>query len=82
MMNTANLIKTMKGAINKTTIVAALRATNNMPNMLGHPYTCNGQQLAGEPAICNAYERVWQYNNGNFTAASPYIRLPAMNAAS
>ncbi len=41
-------------------ILAAFRDGTDNTNFLGHPYTCDGEQLAGATAICNAYQHMLQ----------------------
>jgi branched-chain amino acid transport system substrate-binding protein len=36
---------------------------------MGHPYTCDGKQLAGATAICNAYEQIRVVKNNAPTVA-------------
>jgi branched-chain amino acid transport system substrate-binding protein len=42
------------------TILSAFRDGTDHPNFMGHPYTCDGKQLAGATAICNAYQHMLQ----------------------
>jgi len=45
-------------------ILAAFREGSDKHNFLGHPYTCDGEQLDGASAICNAYQQIRQIEDG------------------
>ena len=66
--------------MNTKGILAAIRKSPNNTNFLGHPYTCNGKQLSGQPAICNAFEQIRQVSGtninpvGNFISAASFYR--------
>lgn len=53
MMNLYGLL-TELGAdnISSASILAAVQATDGQPSFWGHPYTCDGQQVPGLPALC------------------------------
>jgi branched-chain amino acid transport system substrate-binding protein len=53
------------------TILAAFKAGANHPNFMARPYTCDGKQLQGTPAVCAATVRIYKIHNGNLVAASP-----------
>lgn len=65
-MNLYNIVKKIQGDITPQAIIDALKATNNEPGFMSHPYTCNGQQIPNLPAVCNANERILQYKGGKF----------------
>ncbi len=46
---------------------AAFKTGSNHPNFLSHPYTCDGKQMTGAPAICNDYYLMNQVKNGQVT---------------
>jgi branched-chain amino acid transport system substrate-binding protein len=48
-------------------ILAAFKTGANHPNFLAHPYTCNGKQLPGNTAVCNAYQRIKQVQGTKIT---------------
>ena len=52
-------------------ILAALRTGSNHPNFMGHPYTCDGKQLAGATAVCNAYQQIRQVQGTKIVVADP-----------
>lgn len=55
---------------NTTQILSAFRVGSNHPNFMARPYTCDGKQLRGGPAICNATVRIYKIHNGKMVAAS------------
>ena len=66
-MNVQQTLSTISGTPTTKAILAAFKAGGNHPNFLSHPYTCNGQQMKGAPAICNDYYLMNQINNGQLT---------------
>lgn len=51
-------------------ILAAFRTGKAEHNFMGHDYTCDGKQLAGASAICNAFEQIRQVKGSSVTVAS------------
>jgi branched-chain amino acid transport system substrate-binding protein len=43
---------------------------------MGHPYLCDGKQLAGAPAICNSYEQIRQVQGTSIVVASKDFVTP------
>jgi branched-chain amino acid transport system substrate-binding protein len=66
-MNVRSALDTIKGTITTAKILAAFKTGSNHPNFLSHPYTCNGKQMAGGPAICNDYYLQDKVVNGAVT---------------
>lgn len=58
------IMKKIPGEITPNAIMTALQATSDEPNFMAHPYTCNGSQVPGLPAICNANERILKVESG------------------
>jgi branched-chain amino acid transport system substrate-binding protein len=52
-------------------ILAAFKTGTETANFMGHPYLCDGKQLAGATSICNAYEQVRQVQGDKIVVASP-----------
>jgi branched-chain amino acid transport system substrate-binding protein len=48
-------------------LTTALRTTRDHPNVMAHPFTCDGKQIANFPAVCNTAVRLLQWKNGAFT---------------
>jgi branched-chain amino acid transport system substrate-binding protein len=51
-------------------ILAAFKDGQSHPNFLAHDYTCDGKQLAGNTAICNAYQKIKQVKSGKVTTVT------------
>ena len=68
--------------MNTKGILAAIRKSPNNTNFLGHPYTCNGKQLSGQPAICNAFEQIRQVSGTNINAVGNFISAASFYRAS
>jgi branched-chain amino acid transport system substrate-binding protein len=66
-MNVQAALSKVSGTPTTASILAAFKTGSNHPNFLSHPYTCNGQQMTGAPAICNDYYLMNQVNNGQVT---------------
>ena len=52
-------------------ILAAFRSGSDHPNFMAHPYTCDGKQLAGATAVCNAYQQIRQVQGTKIVVADP-----------
>jgi len=57
------------GATDAPALKAKLSAAKDAPNVLGHPYTCDGRQLPLATSVCNSNVRLLQYRNGAFVDA-------------
>jgi branched-chain amino acid transport system substrate-binding protein len=66
----AQLGKFTTADLTTTKILAAFTTGSNHTNFMGHPYTCDGKQLIGASAVCNAYEQIRVIKNGVPTVAS------------
>ncbi|WP_324905836.1 ABC transporter substrate-binding protein [Baekduia sp.] len=53
--------------LNEKNILAAFKDGKSHDNFLAHPYTCDGKQLAGNTAVCNAYQLIKQIKGGKVT---------------
>ena len=67
LMNVSALLKDIPGDITSASLVTALGGTNRQANFMAHPYTCDRKQVPGLPAVCNAFSRIVQYDNGQLT---------------
>jgi branched-chain amino acid transport system substrate-binding protein len=50
--------------LNTDTILKAFKTGSDHKNFLAHPYTCDGKALPKAPAVCNAYQRIYQVEGG------------------
>ena len=69
-MNVQKMLSTISGTPTTKSILAAFKSGSNHPNFLSHPYTCDGKQMKGLPAICNDYYLMNQIENGHVTQPS------------
>lgn len=67
-----------------SSVKAAIKATKNAHNFMGHPYTCDGNQVPGAPAICDAHVRIFVVKSGklvdvqnNWIDGSKDVTIPA-----
>jgi branched-chain amino acid transport system substrate-binding protein len=55
-------------------ILAAFKDGQAHPNFLAHEYTCDGKQLAGNTAVCNAFQKIKQVKGGKvITVSSDWV---------
>ena len=66
-MNVQAALSKISGTPSTSSILAAFKTGSNHPNFLSHPYTCDGKQMTGAPAICNDYYLMNQVKNGQVT---------------
>ena len=67
----AALAKFSTAQLTTSKILAAFRDGSNHPNFMAHPYTCDGQQLAGSTAVCNAFQQIRQVQGTKIIVADP-----------
>jgi len=66
-MNVQAALSKLSGTPTTKSILAAFKTGSNHPNFLSHPYTCDGQQMTGAPAICNDNYLMNQVNGSQLT---------------
>jgi len=59
--------------ITPTTIAGMLRSAKDQPSFFGHPYTCNGHQLDGYPAMCSPQQSLAVYKHGSINQLTGWI---------
>jgi branched-chain amino acid transport system substrate-binding protein len=67
------------GADNVTpaAILAAFREASDRPSFFGHPYTCDGEQLDGYPAMCSPQQTLGTLKDGAIAPLSDWIDVNA-----
>jgi branched-chain amino acid transport system substrate-binding protein len=70
-MNVQAALSKMSGTPSTKAILEAFKSGTNHPNFLSHPYTCDGKQMTGAPAVCNDYYLMNQIENGQLTQPNP-----------
>ncbi|HWI71464.1 MAG TPA: ABC transporter substrate-binding protein [Baekduia sp.] len=69
-MNVHDVLSKVSGKLTTNAILKAFKSGSDHPNFLSHPYTCDGKQLAGAPAVCNANYLVNQIKGDAITQPS------------
>ncbi len=60
-------------------ITESLSGQVDAPSFMGHPYTCDGQQLAGLPAMCSPQQILGQVTDGELVQISDWIDVGAVH---
>jgi branched-chain amino acid transport system substrate-binding protein len=63
--------------LSRPAILARFRAGSRHPSFFGHPYTCDGHQLEGYPAMCSPQQSLGRLNGGAVTALTGWIDVGA-----
>ena len=58
-MNVQAALDSVK-TLDTKSVLAAIKNAKANPNFLAHEYTCDGKQLPGSTAVCNAYQKMKQ----------------------
>lgn len=67
----AALAKFTPAQLTTSKILAAFRSGGDHGNFMGHTYTCDGKQLAGASAVCNAFQQIRQVQGTKIIVADP-----------
>ena len=59
--------------ITPAAINAAFAKATDAPSFFGHPYTCDGKQLVGYPAMCAPQQTLGVLRNGAITQLTDWI---------
>jgi branched-chain amino acid transport system substrate-binding protein len=68
--------------ISRDAILEAFRGSDDAPSFFGHPYTCDGEQLEGYPAICAPQQNLGQLQDGRLVAVTDWLDVNAFAASS
>jgi len=63
--------------LSRPAILAEFRAGRNHPSFFGHPYTCDGHQLEGYPAMCSPQQSLGRFDHGAVVALTGWIDVGA-----
>jgi branched-chain amino acid transport system substrate-binding protein len=58
-------------------ILETFRASADEPSFFGHPYTCDGSQLDGYPAMCAPQQNLGKLRDGALVALTDWIDVSA-----
>ena len=73
LMNLYVILSQLDGDITPASITSALQATVDAPNFGGHPYTCDGEQFDGLPALCSPQQILAQMQERNLNQVTDWI---------
>lgn len=59
-------------------ITEALSSQVDTPSFMGHPYTCDGEQFAGLPAMCSPQQILGQLKDGELVQLGSWIDVGAV----
>jgi branched-chain amino acid transport system substrate-binding protein len=63
-MDTANVLRAIKGDITSAAVLKQLRATRNLPGFMGQPINCDGKQWPGQRTACAGGILVYRVERG------------------
>jgi branched-chain amino acid transport system substrate-binding protein len=64
--------------LSRDSLLAKFRAARDAPNFMGHPYTCDGDQIPQLPAMCAPQQIIAQRKDGALVQVSEWIDVPAL----
>jgi len=77
-MNLYAVLRTIGGDdVTRTRILQTLRDGKNHPSFFGHPYTCDGHQLEGYPAMCSPQQSLGRLSEGEVTGITGWLDVGA-----
>jgi branched-chain amino acid transport system substrate-binding protein len=82
-MNLWGAMNGIEGDITSAAIIDAFRSGSDRPSFWGHPYTCDGKQVPGMPALCSPQQTLFRLpdDTGTLVAESDgWIDVPALAA--
>lgn len=78
MMNLYTILRDIGGdGVTRSRILARFRAARERPSFMGHPYTCDGRQLAGYPALCSPQQVLAELHEGALRAVTGWLDVAA-----
>lgn len=78
LMNLYMILEQLDGDITPEAITAELAAQVDAPSFSGHPYTCDGEQYPGLPAMCSPQQILAQMEDGTLSPLSDWIDVGAI----
>ncbi|MGN6695107.1 MAG: ABC transporter substrate-binding protein [Aquihabitans sp.] len=82
LMNLYVILNQLDGDITPEAITKALRSQVDAPSFSGHPYTCNGKQYPGLPAMCSPQQILAQMEDGTLSQLGDWIDVGKIAADS
>jgi branched-chain amino acid transport system substrate-binding protein len=59
--------------LDEQSILGAFKDGSAHPNFLAHQYTCDGKQLPGNAAVCNAYQKIKQVKGAGISTVGDWV---------
>jgi branched-chain amino acid transport system substrate-binding protein len=73
-MNLYSLLRGLgKDDISPSSVTRGLSSQVNTPSFMGHPYTCDGKQFPGLPALCSPQQILVEMRNGQLHQLGTWI---------
>lgn len=82
LMNLYAIMNQIDGEITPEAITETLRSQVDAPSFSGHPYTCDGKQYPGLPAMCSPQQILAQMEDGTLSQLGDWIDVGAIAAGS
>jgi branched-chain amino acid transport system substrate-binding protein len=82
LMNLYVVLNQIDGDITPESITTALRSQVDAPSFSGHPYTCDGKQYPGLPAMCSPQQVLAEMEDGTLTQLGDWIDVGTIAASS
>jgi len=79
-MNLYVVMAGLGGDLTSEAVAAALDAQVDAPSFMGHPYTCDKEQLPGQPAMCSPQQILAQRTDGELVQITDWIDVGASAA--
>ncbi len=80
LMNLYVILNQLDGDITPEAITEALKAQVDAPSFSGHPYTCDGKQYPGLPAMCSPQQILAQMEDGTLSQLGDWIDVGTIAA--
>lgn len=83
-MNLWSVLAGIDGDITPAAIADSLRAAVDQPSFWGHPFTCDGNQVPGLPALCSPQQTLFRLPDDTGTIVSEtddWVDVPALAAS-
>jgi len=77
-MNLLMVLDQIEGDITPAAITEALSSQVDAPSFNGHPYTCDGNQFSGLPAMCSPQQIIARMDDRTLTQVSDWIDVGAI----
>jgi branched-chain amino acid transport system substrate-binding protein len=63
--------------LSRGAVLERFRSAQDSPSFFGHPYTCDGEQLRGYPALCSPQQTLGQLKGTRLEAVTDWLDVGA-----